>query len=164
MKKLLCVVAVTGLLVAPTAAAAQVQVGPVAGFHDDFDFGIGGFVGIPVPSLDENLSIIPSFVYFFPDPDNLSVWEINGDVVYSFEVSDETPVLPFAFAGLNITRASVDLGGTFGSVSNSEVGLNLGGGIRFRAQSVNPFAGAKFTLGDVDGFVIFGGIGFAVGG
>lgn len=161
MKKLLCILAVAGMLAVPGIASAQVTAGPAAGFHDDLDFGIGGFVGIPVPSLDPNLSIIPSFIYFFPD--GIDAWEINGDVVYAFEVSDETPVLPFAFAGLNIQRRSADLG-SLGSVSNTEMGLNLGGGIQFRAESVNPFAGAKFTIGDYDGFVIFGGVGFAVGG
>ena len=161
MKKLLCTVALFGMLAVPAAAVAQINIGPLAAFHDDFDFGVGAFAGIPVPSLDENLSIVPSFVYYFPD--NFDAWEMNGDVVYAFEVSDDTPVLPFAFAGLNLTRVSVDLG-TFGSASSTEMGLNLGGGIQFRSESVNPFSGAKFTLGDFDGFVIFGGVGFAVGG
>ena len=139
MKKLLLTVALAGMLLAPAVASAQVNAGPLAAFHDDLDFGIGGFVGIPVPSLDQNLSIVPSFVYYFPD--GFDAWEINGDVVYGFEVSEDTPVLPFAFAGLNISRVSVDFG-SFGSASSTEMGLNLGGGIQFRAESVNPFAGS----------------------
>jgi hypothetical protein len=162
MKKLLCTVALVGMLGAPAIVSAQATVGPLAAFHDDFDFGIGGFASIPVPSLDPNLSIVPSFVYFFPG-DPLGFFEINGDVMYQFEVSDETPVLPFAFAGLNVARYSVDIDG-LGSGSNTEIGLNLGGGIKFRAESLEPFAGAKFEIQDGSGFVIFGGVGFQVGG
>lgn len=158
MKKLLCAVALVGLLAVPASASAQATVGPLVGFHDDVDFGIGAFASVPVPSLDPNLSIVPSFVFYFPG-EGLDYWEINGDVMYSFEVSAETPVLPFAFAGLNFANFGVE-----GFDSQTEIGLNLGGGVEFRAESLNPFAGAKFTVGDVDGFVIFGGIGFVVGG
>ena len=140
MRKLIAAVALVGMLLVPATAEAQTTIGPVAGFHDDFDFGIGGFLGIPVPSLDPNLSI-------------------NGDVVYAFEVDEDTPVLPFAMAGLNIARLNPDVGN-----GDTEMGLNLGGGIGFRAASVQPFVGAKFEIGDNDGFVVFGGIGFPLGG
>jgi hypothetical protein len=158
MRKLLGAMVLAGMLLAPAAAQAQLTVGPVAAFHDDFDFGIGGFAAIPVPSLDPNLSINPSFVYFFPS-DPFNFWEINGDVVYQFQVSESTPVLPFALAGINIANFGIDGGG-----SNTEIGLNLGGGIGFRAESLQPFAGAKFEIQDGSGFVLFGGVGFAVGG
>ena len=165
MKKLFCAVTLVGLMALPAAASAQLSVGPVAAFHDDFDFGVGGFVRVPVPSLDPNLAIVPSFAFFFPE-DPLDFWEINGDVVYAFEVSEDTPVLPFAFAGLNIARVGVSGSvpgvGSFSS-SSTEIGLNLGGGVTFRAESLEPFAGAKFEIQDGSGFVIFGGVGFAVG-
>jgi hypothetical protein len=159
MKKLLCIVALAGMVAVPASVEAQLTAGPMAAFHDDLDFGIGGFLMVPVPSLDPNLSIVPSFIYYFPD--GLDAFEINGDVVYAFEVSPDTPVLPFAMAGLNIMRVSVDFGG--GSASNTEMGLNLGGGITFRSESIAPFVGAKFEMGDFDGFVVFGGFGFPVG-
>ena len=159
MRKLLSAAALVGMLAVPGLAQAQLTAGPLAAFHDDFDFGIGAYLGIPVPSLDENLSINPSFVYFFPG-NSFNFWEVNGDVVYRFEVSEDTPVLPFAMAGINIANFSVDGAGG----SNTEIGLNLGGGVTFRTESLSPFAGAKFEMGDVDGFVLFGGLGFAVGG
>jgi hypothetical protein len=144
------------MLAAPAAVQAQLEVGPVLAFHDDFDFGIGGFVAIPVPSLNENVAIVPNFIYYFPE--FYDAFEINGDVVYQFPVSADSPVVPWALAGLNILRVSA------GGFSNTDVGLNLGGGVDFVAGSVNPFAGAKFEIQDGTGFVFFGGIGFAVGG
>jgi len=157
MKKLLWVVGLAGVLSAPATVSAQVALGPALAFHDDFDFGIGAFADIPVPSLATGLSIVPNFMFWFPDGGD--AWELNADVSYSFQVSDDTPVLPFAFAGLNILNVGPD-----GGDSNTDIGLNLGGGIGFRAQSVQPFAGLKFELQDRTGFVIFGGVGFPVGG
>ncbi len=156
MRKLLCIVALVGVMSAPAAVQAQVEVGPVLGFHDDLDIGVGGFVAIPVPSLNPNVAIVPNFIYWFPE--FVDAFEINGDVVYNFPVSADSPVVPWALAGLNVMRFSA------GGFSNTEIGLNLGGGVNFNAGNLNPFAGAKFEIQDGSGFVIFGGIGFAVGG
>ena len=161
MKKLLCSVALIGMLAAPVAVQAQLQVGAFAAYHDDLEaFGIGAGISIPLTSIDPNVALIPDFTFFFPD-DPFGYFEINGDVSYNFPVGADAPVAPFAFAGLNIGRSSVDLGTT--SDSSTDIGLNLGGGVNFAAGSVNPFAGAKFEIQDATGFVIFGGIAFPVG-
>jgi hypothetical protein len=83
--------------------------------------------------------------------------------MYSFPVSADSPVMPFAFGGLNIARYSIDVPGA-GSFSDTQVGINLGGGVNFSAGSLNPFAGAKIELEGGESFVIFGGIGFPIGG
>jgi hypothetical protein len=154
------------MLAAPTAVQAQLEAGPMLGYHTDFeDIGVGGFIAIPVPQLNPNIAIVPNLFWYFPDDGTL--FEVNGDVVYNFPVSADSPVIPWAFAGLNILRFSYDYnipGLGSGSVSNTDVGLNLGGGVNFPAGSLNPFAGAKFEIQDGTGFVIFGGIGFALGG
>jgi hypothetical protein len=157
MKKLLCTVALVGMLVAPGAAQAQLQAGPFLAYTDDAEaFGVGGFIAIPLPQLNPNISLVPDFIWFFPD--NIDLFEINGDLMYSFPVSADSPVLPFAFGGLNIARASA------GGVSNTEVGINLGGGVNFVTGSLNPFAGAKIELEGGESFVIFGGLSFMLGG
>ena len=163
MKKLLCAVALAGMLVARGAAQAQMQAGPFLAYHDDLEaIGVGGFVGIPLPQLAPGFAIVPNAVIFFPD-DPLSFLEINGDLMYTFPVSEDSPVAPFAFGGLNWARSSIDFGGTLGSVSDSDIGLNLGGGVNFNAGSLNPFAGAKFEIHDNTGLVIFGGVSFTLG-
>jgi len=161
MKKLLGTVALVGMLVAPGAVSAQTTIGGVLGYHDDFEaLGIGAYAAFALPQLQENLSINPSFVYYFPD--GIDAWEVNGDLVYAFPVSADAPVAPFALAGLNIIRVSVSAGSF--SASSTDVGLNLGGGVTFPMEGFTPFAGAKFEIQDGTGFLIFGGAGFAVGG
>jgi outer membrane immunogenic protein len=163
MRKLLWSVALVGMLAAPTAVQAQLEAGPILAYYDDLEaIGVGAFIAIPVPQLAEGFAIVPDFTWYFPD--GFDYFEVNGDLAYFFPVAADAPVMPFAFAGLNIARMSVDFGGTIGSQSNTDVGLNLGGGVQFAAGSINPFAGAKFAIQDGTGFVIFGGLGFPIGG
>ena len=156
MKKLLGVVAVVGMLAMPNGAQAQTIVGALGAYYDDFEaFGIGAYVGIPIPQVYEGLIFKPDFMFFFPDGGDY--WELNGDVVMRFPL-EESPILPFALGGISIGRVSSDFGG-----SDTDVGLNLGGGVIFPMETIRPVAGAKFEIRDNTGFVIFGGIGFPLG-
>lgn len=161
MKKLLATVALVGTLMIPGGIAAQTTVGAAAGYHTDLEeFGIGAYAGIPVPTLHENLSINPSFIYYLVD--GATMFEVNGDAVFRFPLAENTSMVPFALAGINIFRTSIDILGT--SVSSTDVGLNLGGGLAFPMASVTPVVGAKFEIQDGTGFLVFGGIGFPLGG
>ena len=162
MKRLLCTVALVGMLVAPGVVQAQMSAGAFGayGTDDPATFGIGGFVAIPLTQLGPGFAIVPDFTYFFPDVG--SIWELNGDLMYSFPVAADAPIAPFAFAGLNYVHFSVDVLGT--SFSSSDTGLNVGGGANFPMGSLTPFAGAKLELGGGENLILFGGIGFPIGG
>lgn len=161
MRKLAFVFALGAALTLPTAAQAQVSFGATAGYHTDFDLGVGAYVGFPLESLYEGLRGQADFTYFFPGTDNLDYFEINGNALYDIET--ESSVTPFVLGGLNIARISVDTGGlseAFGfDASATEIGLNLGGGITFDAGSVRPSVGARLELGGGEGVVIFGTLG-----
>jgi hypothetical protein len=74
---------------------------------------------------------------------------------------------PWVMGGLNIARWTIvdegegvrDL-----STSDTDIGLNLGGGVTFGTGATRPFAGVKFELDGGDGAVLFGGVSFVVGG
>lgn len=162
MRKLVSGFAAAALLAfAPLGAQAQVQLGPTLAFSDEVDFGIGATLSAQAPQLGESLGFMGEFLYFFPEGDGFDFFEINGNVTYSFPL-DESTVLPFALGGLNIARASVDAGG-LGSASNTDIGVNLGGGISFDLGSFRPSAGGRFVLGDFDHFVFFATLPFEVG-
>lgn len=115
-------------------AHAQTYVGPVVAYRDDFDFGIGGFVSVPIPSIAEGLHLLGDLGISFPDDApgaDRSYFEVNGGVPYRFEV-DSDDVSPFAMGGLNIAR-------------------------------VRPSVGLKIPLRGGEGFVLFGALGFPVG-
>lgn len=173
MRKLLGSIALAAMLAVPSQAEAQLTLGAGAAFHGNFDFGVGVWGMTPMPSIHENVSIGGDFTFFFPDDGgatgvDFSYFEINPNLFYSFTGADAS-FTPFALAGVNIARFSVDseLGNVPGVGSSStDVGLNLGGGISFGSgdSGVTPVVGAKLELGGGEDFVIFGGIGFPVGG
>lgn len=167
----LALAAAFALVALPAQGRAQIQAGPYVAFHDDMDLGIGAFVGAPFTSMDENLSFVADLGIYFPDDEGSSrdrdYWEINGNMLYSFPLPDQE-FTPWALGGVNIGRYSTSRddppdgpGGS--SHSETDIGLNLGGGVTFGSGSTRPFVGVKFELGGGDGGVLFGGVSFLVG-
>lgn len=163
MRKLLMLLAVCALAAAtPRAGKAQVQVGPTLALHDDFDLGLGGTLTVQMPALGDGLGFMGDFLIFFPDEDGLDYLEFNGNVTYDFPLSNSA-VRPFALAGLNIARVSVDIS-EVGDDSNTEIGLNVGGGIAFDLGSFRPLVGGRFEIDGGEGFVVFATLPFEVSG
>jgi hypothetical protein len=159
MRKLFGTVALVGLLTVPGTAQAQAVsvVGGLLAYHTDLEaVGVGAYLSLPLASIHPNLSIKPDFTFYFPDGGDY--WELNGDAVWRFDLADNPSLIPFALGGISIAHVSPDGGG-----SDTDVGLNLGGGIIFPMASVRPAIGAKFEIQNDTGFVIFGGLGFPLG-
>lgn len=152
IKGLAAATAVLGalLLGGVSPASAQVYGGAQALFGSDTDFGVGGRVLANIE--DANLELVGSFNVFFPDGP-LDFWEANGNLFYHFHLSDTPSVLPYLGGGLNISRLS-------NGSSNTEAGLNLGGGVRFPMANVSPFIEARAVISDHDQAVLAFGIVF----
>jgi hypothetical protein len=156
MKKLLLALAAAALVgTVTTEAKAQVSFGAQLSFADETDLGIGARANIGLPFT--GLRVIPAFDYFFPDREGLDYFEISGNVAYSIGVPN--PALsPYVGGGLLIARTSWDLPEI--SRSNTDLGLNLLGGVRFGVGPIKPFAEARFAIVDDSQFIIAGGINF----
>lgn len=160
MRKLFSVIAAAAILAVPGQADAQVSLGPTVAWHDEADFGIGVMADIPLPALAPGAGILADLTFFFPDQEDVNFLEINGNLKWEFPGSGEMPVVPFALGGINWARTSVD----DTDFSDSEVGLNLGGGIRFNAGNFRPIVGIRVEIDGGEGFVIFGTLPFSLGG
>lgn len=161
MNKTLRALAVAAALVAiPAAAEAQATLGPQLAYHDDFDFGLGAALTVPADAIDPRVDFMADFAWFFPDVDGIDYFELNGNLLYDFILEGSTAT-PFALAGLNIASISLD---TPGGGDNTELGLNLGGGIKFNAGTFRPAVGVRFEIEGGEGAVIFGTIPFALQG
>lgn len=165
MKKTAVLFFAAAVLVAvPSQARAQSTFGPVAAFHDDADFGVGAFLSMGMPSIHENVNLLVDGEIYFPG-DNFDYFTVNGGLTYDFAANGT--VTPFALGQLGIRRASYDCEGLgcegFDGASDTDVGLNLGGGVKF-GGSLQPTLGARFEIGDGTGFVVFGSLGFPMGG
>lgn len=144
------------LLLAPVGAICddRVHVGGQLNWADDADFGVGGRVMVGLPTYP-GLELLGSFDLFFPDGD-VDYWEINGNAVYNFPIPEGLSVRPYTGGGLNI--AHIDAGGRgFGRGEDTDLGLNLLGGVKFPLDNFTPFAEARVELGGGEQFVLTGG-------
>ena len=116
-----------------------------------------GFECVSLAEVERVLALFPDC-----DPADCSFFEINGNVTYDFRL-EGSAVQPFALLGLNVARASVDAG-SLGDESNTEIGLNVGGGVAFNVGSLRPSLGGRFEISGGEGFVVFFTLPFEVSG
>lgn len=97
------------------------------------------------------------FAIFFPK--NYDWWELNANGHYHF--MNEENMRIYGLAGLNYATVKIDLG-QFGSASNSEVGLNLGGGAEFGTDFADIYTELKYVLGNSDQLALSAGLRFNI--
>jgi len=134
----------------PSGASGQALFGAEALFGTDTDFGLGGRVHLDL-GTSAPLEFQGAFDLFFPDGP-ADYWEINANLWYNIETSGSSTALPYLGGGLNIGHTSVE------DFDDTELGVNLGGGVKFGYTNTIPFLEARVTLGGVEQFVIGGGV------
>ncbi|WP_022836352.1 outer membrane beta-barrel protein [Salisaeta longa] len=151
------------LLLLPASATAQttVEVGPRLGISlgDAADIGGDIFLGADARISSASLPVVinPAFDYYFVSTDGVSLFNVSLNALYEFTGSDQV-FTPYAGGGLGIVRTSFDAG-SFGTGSDTDIGLNLVGGAKFQTGSLQPFVQAKAKVGgDVSLFNIMGGL------
>ncbi len=143
-------------LVAARPAQAQTpwELGPLVGVNlDNDELLLGAVARIPLTSLPITLN--PG-LEFYPGVDG-SLFVVNFDVQY--ELNAES-LEPYVGAGISWARASN------AGTSNSDVGLNLKGGLAFNPESrTQPYVEAALNFGGGNESLIFrGGLLFTIGG
>lgn len=165
------IAALTMVLGAAAAApvAGQVAFGPQASFGGDSDFGVGVRAEAPLSQIvaaeaDSPLStmfLIGSFDWFFPDDggaEGVSVryFEVNANVAYPIEVES---VNPYVGGGLNIVNGGVSFDNeAIEDQSNTEIGLNVLGGLKFLLGNMSAFAEGRIELSGGEQFVLSAGV------
>ena len=142
-----------------SAEAQGVRFAPEVSIAEDADIGIGGRVNFDMSSTfgSPGFFITGAFDYFFPDG-NVNYWELNGNLGWLIP-GVRGNVRPYVGGGLNYAHVSVD--NCTGNCGDSDVGLNLMGGINIRTRGrIMPFIEAKVEAGGGEQFVVTGGIYF----
>ena len=125
--------------------------------------GVGGRVEYSLSSMVPSLTdfrVVGSVDYFLIDKPagatGASSIEIDVGVATSFSMPS-APVTPYAGAGLAMNRSSVSGGGT--TVSGSETGLNIFGGVRFKPMGkLLPQVELRLPLYSGGDLIITGGV------
>ena len=172
MKKLGTWVSVIALTVVTAGAAEAQKFGGQVLWADDAELGVGARVEIPFANklsktgpLSQTFFIGQFDWYLDPCGDAAGTgvdcqwWEINPGLAVPLNTTSD--IKPYLGAGLNVAHSKVDMG-TFGSASDTEMGLNLLGGIKFVLGSMDAFSEARISLGGGEQFAIQ--FGFLFGG
>jgi opacity protein-like surface antigen len=158
--RLFSLVALAALFVLAAPVRAQSGFMPYLGYNiedEDFLIGVGGRFGVP---LQAPVALIaqPSIEYQFAGGGgnfggvnvDVTLLQIDANVIASFTGSPS--IAPYAGAGLGITYIDVSAssGGQSASSSNTELGLNLLGGVVLNPVGFGqPFAQLRYaTRGD----------------
>lgn len=150
-------VATTQLTAQGTVAVPRnpANLGLQASWADDADFGIGiryeNDVHKVISGAPQKLHFIIAFDYFFPE---IVETYYEGNINLTYQFGDQRRAIgPYLGGGLNIAR--VENAGA----SNTDLGLNILGGLRFRSASrMVPFVEARFEAGGGEQFVITAGL------
>jgi opacity protein-like surface antigen len=150
-------------------AQVSIELGPRAGYDiggdiDELFLGADARFGLADIPVDVGVT----FDYYLME-ENISLFQLSVNAYYDFALAD-AGFVPYAGAGIGISRMSFDYGDEFGewfgssSASSSDTGINLLGGIRFPMGGFTPYAQAQFTIGDLDLLTLSGGLLIPLGG
>ena len=163
MKKLFALTLLLASLFAAQDTFAQIKAGGGLVFGSEISQ-----LGIDVRGeyhIDENWVVVPNVNFFFSDKETISVFEvkttlttINFDGHYLFPMQDDRFDL-YPLAGINISIVNVKNDFNDFDESETELGLNIGGGGQYEINDLlTAFAEIKYVIGDFDQLVIGGGI------
>lgn len=152
MRQVRSLLAAVALLVVGAATAEAQRFGAQLSWGDESDLGVGvraewDFANkMTTTGAFSRAFIIGQFDYYFIDcPSGVSCtfFEINPSLAVPFTTS--SGLKPYAGAGLRITRSSASSGGV--SASETDMGLNLLGGLKFGLGGMDAFTEARLGLG-----------------
>lgn len=162
MQKVRNLLAAVALVVVGASAAEAQRFGAHAIWADDVDIGLGARMEMDISGkLSKQPPLSRAFFIgqfdFFLDPcdgADCTYWEINPGIAVPLNA---TTLKPYLGAGLNIAHSSVDLG-TLGNASDTELGVNLLGGLKLNLSGMDAFTEARLALGGGEQFSISFGI------
>ncbi len=135
---------------------AQIRVG--AGLAIDNPLGIALKAQ---KDITEQIDADVMFTYFFTQKvttilgtTSTSLFHIDLNGHYNLDLTDE--FITYGLAGLNLSFFSTDVLGA--KTSGSNIGLNLGAGIRYSLSSLDLWAEPKVVIGDATGFLLHAGV------
>lgn len=166
MKKFLTFVAVAAFAIPFLAprAEAQFTVIPMLGYDLDAEalfVGLGTEFDLPIGGIPFPVVLRPSVEYYFMESNEFfdySLFAINGDLIAELAPADGGLGF-FAGAGLAVLLASFssDVPNVPNS-SDTDIALNLLGGIEFDTGSLSPFVQARLRLGSGSSIGVMGGL------
>ncbi|UCC72209.1 MAG: hypothetical protein JSV86_17870 [Gemmatimonadota bacterium] len=168
MKRLLLTVGLASLVLVPSTAQGQIYVGAEGGWGDDLDWYLGGRLTADLTPQFRPVAIIGSFNYFWPEETLLrefDYWEVNINAAFMQRVYGRAADYAAAYfgLGLNIADITITTKSTGDQVSDTEYGMNVIGGTKYKLGRVTPFFEIGFTIWGSEQIRLTGGLDLALG-
>ncbi|MDR0969367.1 MAG: porin family protein [Lentimicrobiaceae bacterium] len=142
------------------AAGAQLAIG----MGDEItNFGIGAKFQY---NVTDPIRLEGSFTFFMPKEQvadvKVSFWDLNVNAHYLFPIANQITVYPLAGLGIQGCKVKTSYGGYSASASDSDIAINLGGGIDYALTDQLVLNGElKYKIsGDWDRFIISVGVAY----
>lgn len=154
----------------PLQAQAQLQLGGGLAFGTEIEkLGLQISGNLPV-AQEGKIRAAPDLIFYIKDDfggGSVRWWEVNLNGNYLF--MDNEAYTLYALGGINIANVNFDydieVPDIFGvDGSQTELGLNVGGGIEYGMDFGNLYGEAKYILSDFDQLVISVGVRIPFGG
>ena len=149
-------------IVVPAQAQTTWDLAPHLGLNlDNDELFLGGSARITLPTAPVKLNPGIEFYPFIGSANvDVSLFVVNFDVLYDLTAKS---VEPYGGGGLFWSRTSVTVGGTI--VSDSDIGLNLKGGLVFGVPGspIRPYGEGVLMLSSGSALLLKGGFLFAIG-
>lgn len=129
--------------------------GVVFGSEDEGKYGLNVKLMFPIK---DRLHLSPSVTIFAPDNENkvsadtrIRVNVIDVDAQYHFSIVSELVAYPLAGLGLALSKTEVTTSNNTNTDNNSQIGLNLGGGIKYEiVDRIHLLGEVKFTIAGLE--------------
>jgi hypothetical protein len=168
VRRLLLMLSLLAIALVPSSAAAQVYVGAQGNWSDRYDWGIGGRVTLDLTPKFIPLMIAGSYEYFWPGETltrDFDYWEVNVNALFVQRVygaAARAHASGYFGVGLNLSHPTATVKGTGESTSETDVGVNILAGTKYRTGRVAPYFDIGFTLWGPEHFKITFGIDVAL--
>jgi hypothetical protein len=168
MRRLLLALSLAGLTLVPNTAAAQAYLGFQGNWSDLYDWGIGGRVTVDLSPKLIPLMIAGSYDYFWPGETltrDFDYWEVNVNALFVqrvFGAGTGGYASGYFGIGLNVANPSWTIKESGQKSSETNVGLNLLAGTKYKTGRVAPYFDVGFTVWGAEHFKFTFGVDVAL--
>jgi hypothetical protein len=157
-------------LVALAAPANAQRFGVQASWMETYNVGAGARLEVPIGLQGQGRVgesfLIATFDYFFPESSGTNNFDrtyYEGNLGLAVPINI-TGIHPYVGAGVNVARATLDVNQPEQEeLSDTDVGLNVLGGLRFPLGSVSMFGEGRWEMSNGRAFVLSVGLLFGGG-
>lgn len=155
--------AVVFLLFSGQFVSAQISAGGGLSFGSEIEtVGLnlrGGYV------IENQFNVGMDFNFFAPKksgPAKVGWVGVNVNAAYWFQATDELTLYPLVGLNISSIRATANYLGATSSNRQTEIGLNLGGGVMYKIDNIAPFIEGKYVVSEFDQAVFSLGVLFLI--